>query len=172
VGRISEVTKLIGEIASQTNLLALNATIEAARAGEAGRGFAVVAQEVKTLAAQTTQALANIQDRTGSMGQIIDGVRTATQSMSSAIAQIETVARAITGSVKLQNQATQKIAESVEGAALRSRQVSDAIAGVNEFAARTHTGARQISQAVADLNRQAAALQDEAQDFVARVRAA
>ena len=172
VDDIEKVAGMIHAIAGQTNLLALNATIEAARAGEAGRGFAVVAQEVKTLAAQTTQALANIQDRTGSMGQIIDGVRTATQSMSSAIAQIETVARAITGSVKLQNQATQKIAESVEGAALRSRQVSDAIAGVNEFAARTHTGARQISQAVADLNRQAAALQDEAQDFVARVRAA
>ena len=172
VDDIEKVAGMIHVIAGQANLLALNATIEAARAGEAGRGFAVVAQEVKTLAAQTTQALANIQDRTGSMGQIIDGVRTATQSMSSAIAQIETVARAITGSVKLQNQATQKIAESVEGAALRSRQVSDAIAGVNEFAARTHTGARQISQAVADLNRQAAALQDEAQDFVARVRAA
>ncbi|MCX7296714.1 MAG: methyl-accepting chemotaxis protein, partial [Hyphomicrobiales bacterium] len=123
VDDIEKVAGMIHVIAGQTNLLALNATIEAARAGEAGRGFAVVAQEVKTLAAQTTQALANIQDRTGSMGQIIDGVRTATQSMSSAIAQIETVARAITGSVKLQNQATQKIAESVEGAALRSRQV-------------------------------------------------
>ncbi len=172
VDDIEKVAGMIHAIAGQTNLLALNATIEAARAGEAGRGFAVVAQEVKTLAAQTTRALSHIQDRTGSMGQIIDGVRTATQSMSSAIAQIETVARAITGSVKLQNQATQKIAESVEGAALRSRQVSDAIAGVNEFAARTHTGAQQISQAVADLNRQAAALQDEAQDFVARVRAA
>ena len=172
VDDIEKVAGMIHAIAGQTNLLALTATIEAARAGEAGRGFAVVAQEVKTLAAQTTRALGHIQDRTGSMGQIIDGVRTATQSMSSAIAQIETVARAITGSVKLQNQATQKIAESVEGAALRSRQVSDAIAGVNEFVARTHTGARQISQAVADLNRQAAALQDEAQDFVARVRAA
>ncbi len=172
VDDIEKVAGMIHAIASQTNLLALNATIEAARAGEAGRGFAVVAQEVKTLAAQTTQALGHIQDRTGSMGQIIDGVRTATQSMSSVIAQIETVARAITGSVKLQNQATQRIAESVEGAAMRSRQVSDAIAGVNEFAARTHTGARQISQAVADLNRQAAALQDEAQEFVARVRAA
>ena len=172
VDDIEKVAGMIHAIAGQTNLLALNATIEAARAGEAGRGFAVVAQEVTTLAAQTTRALGHIQDRTGSMGQIIDGVRTATQSMSSVIAQIETVARAITGSVKLQNQATQRIAESVEGAAARSRQVSDAIAGVNEFAARTHTGARQISQAVADLNRQAAALQDEAQNFVARVRAA
>ena len=172
VSDIEKVAGMIHAIASQTNLLALNATIEAARAGEAGRGFAVVAQEVKTLAAQTTQALGHIQDRTGSMGQIIDGVRGATGQMSSVIAQVETVARAITGSVKLQNHATQKIAESVEGAAVRSRQVADAIAGVRDFADRTRNGAQQISQAVADLNRQAAALQDEAQDFVARVRTA
>ncbi len=172
VDDIEKVAGMIHAIASQTNLLALNATIEAARAGEAGRGFAVVAQEVKTLAGQTTQALASIKERTGSVGVIIDGVCDATHSMSGAIAQIETVARAITGSVKLQNQATQRIAETVEGAAERSRQVSTTIEGVNEFASRTHTGAQQILQAVADLNRQAAALQEEAQDFVTRVRAA
>jgi methyl-accepting chemotaxis protein len=172
VSDIENVARMVHAIAGQTNLLALNATIEAARAGEAGRGFAVVAQEVKVLAARTTQALADIQARTGSMGQIIDGVRGATQSMSSVIAQVEAVARAITGSVRLQSEATQKIAESVEGAAARTRQVSSSIAGVSEIASRTRAGAQQILEAVADLNRQAAALQQEAQDFVARVRAA
>ena len=63
VQHIDQVATLITAIAGKTNLLALNATIEAARAGEAGRGFAVVAQEVKMLAAQTTQALAEIKDR-------------------------------------------------------------------------------------------------------------
>ena len=172
VSEIDKVAAMIHAIASQTNLLALNATIEAARAGEAGRGFAVVAQEVKTLAAQTTRALANIKDKTGAVGHIIDGVRGATQSMSTVVGQIEQVSRAITGSVRLQSEATQKIAESVEGAATRSRQVADTIAGVNDFAGRTRQDAQQILQAVSDLNRQAAALQEEAQDFVARVRAA
>lgn len=172
ISDIENVARMVQAIAGQTNLLALNATIEAARAGEYGRGFAVVAQEVKVLATRTTQALVDIQTRTGSMGQTIAGVRSATQSMSNVIAQVEEVARAITGSVRQQSEATQKIAESVEGAAARTHQVSSTIAGVSDFASRTRAGAQEILDAVADLNRQAVALQQEAQDFAAHVRAA
>ncbi len=172
VGEIDAVAGMIQAIAAQTNLLALNATIEAARAGEAGRGFAVVAQEVKTLAAQTSKALASIRDKTGAVGHIIEGVRDATQSMSAVIGQVDTVSRAITGSVRMQSEATAKIAESVEGAAARTHQLAATVAGVSEFAGRTRQSAEQIGQSVADLNRQAAALQEEALQFVARVRAA
>jgi methyl-accepting chemotaxis protein len=69
---ITEIVKVINEIAQQTNLLSLNASIEAARAGESGRGFSVVANEIRNLSNRSLEAAKDIE-------QIIKTIITKTQ---------------------------------------------------------------------------------------------
>ena len=169
---IDQVATLITAIARQTNLLALNAAIEANRAGEAGRGFAVVAQEVKALAAQTTNALAEIKNKTVSVGQVIAVVQSANTAMTESMLQVSAMSGAISDAVHQQNFVARKIAETVDGTATRTGEVSDSIAGVSDLVHRSGRGADQVLAAAAELSRQAAALTRGAGEFFARVRAA
>lgn len=65
--QMTDIIKVIDNIADETNLLALNASIEGARAGDAGKGFAVVASEITKLANQT-------QESTVSIGELIEKI--------------------------------------------------------------------------------------------------
>ena len=81
------VLELISDVADQTNLLALNAAIEAARAGEQGRGFAVVAEEVRKLAAQTQDAVAQIAGMNSALMNEVDRAVTTINETQAEVAQ-------------------------------------------------------------------------------------
>lgn len=103
--QISEIVKLIDDIADQTNMLALNAAIQAAMAGEQGKGFSVVSEEVRRLAERSANAtreiaalVKSIQDDTAeaiiameeSTREVVEGSQVADEA-GKALRQIENV---------------------------------------------------------------------------------
>ncbi len=122
--KISDIIRVIDDIAFQTNLLALNAAVEAARAGDAGKGFAVVASEVRTLAQRSGEAAKDISTL-----------------ISSSNAEVE-------AGVKL----VRRAGESLETILAASQKVTGTIQEISAAAGEQANGIEEMSQAVAHLD--------------------
>lgn len=168
--RIGDIVKLITGIADQTNLLALNATIEAARAGEAGRGFAVVAQEVKSLAAQTAKATAQISDQIGniqtSTAESVDAIGRIT----GIIGQMSEISGTISAAVGEQDSATAEIARNIQQAADGSAGIVSTLGEVIENAGSSKSIGDEVRALADAVARQADQLHDAMAAFMDTAR--
>ena len=151
VGRISEFTNMISDIAAQTNLLALNATIEAARAGAAGKGFAVVATEVKTLATQAAKATEEITRQINEVRAITQVAVNAVSEVGAQIAHIDEISASVAAAIEEEASATGEISRNVTETANAAQEVSSRIEQVATDAQSTQTSAMQVCEAASNV---------------------
>jgi methyl-accepting chemotaxis protein len=165
INRLSERTQaagdviaLVNDLAEQSNLLSVNAAIEAAKAGEYGKGFTVVAQEVKSLAEQSKQAVAQVRSM---LGEIQNASQTAVraaargreaveESRQRSVEAGEVMARVAEGAVEDSQSSLQVVASSRQQLA-GMEQIAQAIASINEAGNQSVGGTRQVEQEVKHL---------------------
>ncbi len=145
---ISQITKLIDDIAFQTNILAFNAGVEAARAGDAGRGFAVVASEVRTLATKSSVAANAIKDLIGlstrNVGEGVERMRKAESLLAVIVTSFD------------------RVTDLAGGVAIASREQSQALSEVNGAISHLDTITQMNASMVSDTTSSTKLMSDKA----------
>lgn len=160
--QIANITNLVSDLANQTNMLAINATVEAVRAGEQGKGFGVVAREIRSLADQSKQSAAEINDLINDIQNAInktvmvtdEGNTTLDNSLKLTEGTAETfnhVANAINSVVV----SSQQIYLNTKQQALAIEQVVDAMNALNKGAGEAASGITQSRIGTQKLNQAA-----------------
>lgn len=114
VKETNEVLKMIKTVSDQTNLLGLNAAIEAARVGELGRGFGVVAEEIRKLAATSSESIKKGEIIVRAIQEQSAGTTKQVHQMDSVISQIAEAISHLTEAVQQANIMGQRLDQLAE----------------------------------------------------------
>lgn len=161
-GKISQIMKVIDEIAFQTNILALNAAVEAARAGEAGLGFAVVADEVRNLAQRCAQAAKDT-------ASLIEGSIFKSTEGNAKVDQVAAAIRAITEEASKVKALVDEVSSGSREQVRGIEQIGNAITQMEDVTRKTAGRAEENASAAEELNAQSEALKDIVEQLTAMV---
>ncbi|NJM86260.1 MAG: chemotaxis protein, partial [Hydrococcus sp. RU_2_2] len=170
--KISKVVGLIGRFAAQTHMLALKASIEAARAGDEGQGFAVIADEVRSLAAQSAEATAEISNLVTSIqietNEVAAAMQSGTERVATGTKLVEETRQNLTQIAQVSDQINLLVKTIAKAAAEQSKASEIVSQSMNEVAAistRTSTEATQVSDSFKKLLTVAQTLQQSVGQF-------
>ncbi len=173
---VGDIIATVNDLAEQSNLLSVNASIEAAKAGDYGKGFTVVAQEVKSLANQSKQAVAQvrgvlseIQKAAGVAVHATEQARQAVEIGRGEAGQAIDGTRAEVGVASSAAEATMQIAATSRQQLAGTEQISSAIMSINEAGSQSVAGARQVEKEARRLQELARGLRGLVDSGVERV---
>jgi len=172
--KISEIVKLINDIAEKTNLLALNASIEAARAGDAGKGFAVVANEVKTLASQTSHATEDVTAQITAIQSAANNVEKSFLNIEEIVNDINSSTSIVATAIEEQSAAAQEIASNADRASDSVHHMVSDVKGIEKGTNAVETSMEEVAKGINSLSQQSkkniGALITKMSDFITELK--